>query len=139
MSRLKGAARTGLGEPASSAAEPEPSRVDTLFSGGNSSAPWKKALEGGRFSSGCWTGKDQRFRRRQRFPEPQPRTGSRWRELRRWEGGKKERKPNKPRICQLCGQPRQNDYGHSQFGGEHFCALHSGITVELWLAEKRRT
>src|SRR4029434_3264104 len=43
---------------------------------------------------------------------------------------KKERKPNKPRICQLCGQQQQKDYGHSQFGG---------ITVELWLAEKRRT
>ena len=116
LEQAEGGSQNRPGEPASSAAEPEPSRVDTLFSGG----------------------------RGPEVPPPPkvPRTTA-WNRLKveriKEMGGEKERKPNKPRICQLCGQPRQNDYGHSQFGGEHFCALHSGITVELWLAEKRRT
>ena len=50
---------------------------------------------------------------------------------------KKQRKPHKLRTCKLCGQPQQKDFGHSQSQGEHFCALYSGKSVQLWLAEKR--
>lgn len=49
----------------------------------------------------------------------------------------KKRKPHKLRICKLCGQPQQKDYGHSQYDGEHVCAVYAGKTVELWLAQKR--
>ncbi|KAK0132912.1 hypothetical protein N1851_031720 [Merluccius polli] len=52
---------------------------------------------------------------------------------RRQKPGGKARKPHKLRICQLCGQPKQRDFGHSQHRGEHYCALHGGKTVELWL------
>ncbi|CAL8332725.1 unnamed protein product [Merluccius merluccius] len=56
---------------------------------------------------------------------------------RRQKPGGKARKPHKLRICQLCGQPKQKDFGHSQYRGEHYCALYGGKTVELWLCEKR--
>ncbi|XP_055362010.1 AF4/FMR2 family member lilli-like [Betta splendens] len=46
------------------------------------------------------------------------------------------RKPNKLRICQLCGLPKHKDYGHSQHQSEHFCAFYAGKSVELWLAER---
>lgn len=69
-----------------------------------------------------------------------PRTSA-WNLKQRWERpnkpGGKVRKAHKLRICQLYGQPRQKDYGHSQHGREHFCALYEGKTVELWLAERR--
>lgn len=49
----------------------------------------------------------------------------------------KKRKQHKVRICQLCGQPRQKPYGHSQHKSEHFCALYECKSVEMWLAERR--
>ncbi|KAM8867727.1 uncharacterized protein ACB058_005668 [Synchiropus picturatus] len=51
---------------------------------------------------------------------------------------RKKSKPYKLRICQQCGQPKQKDYGHCQYGGEHYCALHGCKTARLWLAEKRQ-
>ena len=68
-----------------------------------------------------------------------------WNLKKRWEresgeenrSNKKQRKPHKIRTCKLCGQPQQKDFGHSQSQGEHFCALYSGKSVQLWLAEKR--
>ena len=73
-----------------------------------------------------------------------PRTPA-WSLNKRWEResgeedrpNKKQRKPHKLRTCKLCGQTQQKDFGHSQSQGEHFCALYSGKSVELWLAEKR--
>ncbi|KAK0132914.1 hypothetical protein N1851_031722 [Merluccius polli] len=47
---------------------------------------------------------------------------------RRQKPGGKARKPHKLHICQLCGQPKQRDFGHSQHRGEHYCALHGGKT-----------
>ncbi|KAM8866871.1 uncharacterized protein ACB058_005053 [Synchiropus picturatus] len=51
---------------------------------------------------------------------------------------RKKSKPYKLRICQQCGQPKQKDYGHCQYGGEHYCALYGCKTARLWLAEKRQ-
>ncbi|CAL8354833.1 unnamed protein product [Merluccius merluccius] len=71
-----------------------------------------------------------------------PRTTA-WNMKRRQDGpqktGGKVRKPHKLRICHLCGQAKLKDFGHSQYRGEHFCALYTGKTVELWLSEKRLT
>ncbi len=50
-------------------------------------------------------------------------------------------KTGKVRVCQLCGQPAQKQYGHSQLdtprGREFFCALYEGKSLQLWLAEQR--
>ncbi|XP_053732085.1 uncharacterized protein LOC128765389 isoform X2 [Synchiropus splendidus] len=51
---------------------------------------------------------------------------------------RKKSKPYKLRICQQCGQPKQKDYGHCQYGGQHYCALYGCKTARLWLAEKRQ-
>ncbi|KAG9278285.1 hypothetical protein AMEX_G6129 [Astyanax mexicanus] len=49
----------------------------------------------------------------------------------------KDRKRPGFHICNLCGQPRQKDFGHSRYKGVPFCSLYEGISVEEWLAKQR--
>ncbi|XP_078137859.1 uncharacterized protein LOC144543533 [Centroberyx gerrardi] len=51
---------------------------------------------------------------------------------------KAPRKTFKHFRCKRCGQPKTKEYGHSRYGGEHFCSWAEGRSVEEWLAEKRR-
>ncbi|CAJ1048592.1 prophage side tail fiber protein homolog StfR-like [Xyrichtys novacula] len=50
-------------------------------------------------------------------------------------------KQHKLWVCQICGQPAQADFGHSQYmagsSREVFYAMFEGKTVEVWLAERR--
>ena len=39
--------------------------------------------------------------------------------------------------CSKCGQPRRRETGHSRHGGEYFCSVAAGQSVEDWLREKR--
>ncbi|XP_052471895.1 uncharacterized protein LOC128028661 [Carassius gibelio] len=50
----------------------------------------------------------------------------------------KKRNQTEQYICQKCGQPKTKEFGHSRFGGAHFCAKSSGKTVEQWMEEMRR-
>ncbi|CAL8269666.1 unnamed protein product [Gadus morhua 'NCC'] len=39
--------------------------------------------------------------------------------------------------CSKCGQPRRRETGHSRHGGEFFCSVAAGQSVEDWLREKK--
>ncbi|CAL8269663.1 unnamed protein product [Gadus morhua 'NCC'] len=39
--------------------------------------------------------------------------------------------------CSKCGQPRRRETGHSRHGGEYFCSVAAGQSVEDWLREKK--
>ncbi|XP_026124558.1 uncharacterized protein LOC113106744 [Carassius auratus] len=41
-------------------------------------------------------------------------------------------------LCQKCGQPKTEEFGHSQFRCVHFCAKASGKTVAQWMEEVKR-
>ena len=39
--------------------------------------------------------------------------------------------------CSKCGQPRRRETGHSRYGGEVFCSVAAGQSVEDWLRGKK--
>ena len=40
--------------------------------------------------------------------------------------------------CSKCGKPKTKEHGHSIYKNQHYCSLSGGLSVEEWLAERKR-